>query len=563
MGGVNCRNCKCNKDFDDDFEKELNGKNGKKEDEYIYDNNLTIINCNIGKKDDSILNDKNQIINKKTNEGTIQNYNIDTIEVNNENNKKFYNKLVDSNLTKNNIINIEEDDKNQNNLQTDEAINLKNIINLNLNNQIELNNNNKNKNINQDLIEEKNIEMNNDNYILSEMNIENENNNNPDYLFEEKEKIIKNKNLNNILDENSGNINISNPENTNLFKNNSLSIIKNKENYTNNSNSKIFSNNNITNNTITNNTINNITTITNNNNITNNKNNTTKIQKKNHKKIITKITKSNRSSSQNQNNLLRKRVISPKGKTYNNQTKNESSDVNINSKYKYIYEYDIGNIEFGINIEEEDLSTGEQKLYEEAQKNLEQFYPPEKNEIKNLQKLLQQISLRNILTKEKLINISRNEDAIIFHSELNKLINYEVNAHTKMYSSRFCIITSNYFKYYKSKAQFLRNLNPLCIISIKHILRVNFAKINRTSPNIDHIIICNKRGVFRNNNSITGHMFDNVESNSFINNPENNESLLIFSSDDLQIVYKWFLLFQFMLEMNKKNDNINNDNNRN
>ena len=58
-------------------------------------------------------------------------------------------------------------------------------------------------------------------------------------------------------------------------------------------------------------------------------------------------------------------------------------------------------------------------------------------------------------------------------------------------------------------------------------------------------------------------MFDNVESKSFINCPENNESLLIFSSDDLQIVYKWFLLFQFMIERNKKNDNVNNENNRN
>ena len=559
MGGVNCRNCKCNKDFDDDFENELNGKNEKKEDDYIYDNNLTIINCNIEKKNDSILKDKNLIINKKTNEATITNNNINTIEVNNQNNKKFDNILDDANLIKDNINIIEENDKNQNNLQTDEAINLKNIINLNLNNQIELNKNNKNKNINQDLIEEINIEMNDDNFILSEMNIQNiKNNNNPDYLIKKKKKIIKNKNLNNILDDNSGNINMSNPENTNLYKNNSLSIIKNKENYINNSSSKIFSNNNISNNTI-----NNITTNTNNNIIQNDKSNTGKIQKKNHKKIITKLTKSNRSSSQNQNNLLKKRRTLSKGKIYNNQNKNESSDININSKYKYIYEYDIGNIEFGINIEEEELSTGEQKLYEEAQKNLEQFYPPEKYEVNNIQKILQQISLRNILTKEKLINISRNEDTIIFHSELNKLINYEINAHTKMYSSRFCLLTTNDFRYYKSKAQFLRNLNPICIISIKHILRVNFAKINRTSPTIDHIIICNKRGVFRNNNSNLGHMFDNVESKSFINCPENNESLLIFSSDDLQIVYKWFLLFQFMIERNKKNDNVNNENNRN
>ena len=559
MGGVNCRNCKCNKDFDDDFENELNGNNGKKDDDYIYDNNLTIISCNIEKKGEknSILKDKNhinenQIINKKTNEGTISNNNIYTIDLNNPNNNKFFT-FDEANLIKDDINFIEENNKNQNNYQTDEEINLKNTINSNLNNQIELNNNNKNKNI--DLNKEINIEMDSDNFILSEMNIQNIKNNNPDYLLDEKEKIIKNKNLNNILDDNSGNINISNPENTNLYKNSSISIIKNKENYTNNSNSKTFTNNNITNNTI-----NNLTTNTNNNKIISNKDNTIKIKKKNHKKIIMKLTKSNRSSSHNQNNILRNRKTLSKGKINNNKYKNDSSEmnININSKPKYIYEYNIGNIEFGINIEEEDLSTGEQKLYQEAQKNLEQFFPPEKNEIKNLQKVLLQISLRNILTKEKLIHISKNEDSIIFHSELNKLINYEINAHTKMYSSRFCIITTNDFKYYKSKTQFLMNLNPLCIISIKHILRVNFAKINRSSKKIDHIIICNKNGVFRNNNSILGHMFDNAESNSFINCPENNESLLIFTSDDLEIIYKWFLILQFMLERNKKNDNAYN-----
>ena len=53
-------------------------------------------------------------------------------------------------------------------------------------------------------------------------------------------------------------------------------------------------------------------------------------------------------------------------------------------------------------------------------------------------------------------------------------------------------------------------------------------------------------------------MFDNVESSSFINNEENNESLLIFTSDDLEIIYKWFLILQFMLERNKKNDNVYN-----
>ena len=93
-------------------------------------------------------------------------------------------------------------------------------------------------------------------------------------------------------------------------------------------------------------------------------------------------------------------------------------------------------------------------------------------------------------------------------------------------------------------------------------MRVNLAKINKKSNKTDHIIICNKRGVIKHNNSTLGHMFDNVEYSSFINNEENNESLLIFTSENVDFIYKWFMLLQFMIEKNKKieNEEDNKDN---
>ena len=46
-------------------------------------------------------------------------------------------------------------------------------------------------------------------------------------------------------------------------------------------------------------------------------------------------------------------------------------------------------------------------------------------------------------------------------------------------------------------------------------------------------------------------MFDNVESSSFINNEENNENLLIFTNGNIDFIYKWFILLQYMIEKNK------------
>ena len=57
-------------------------------------------------------------------------------------------------------------------------------------------------------------------------------------------------------------------------------------------------------------------------------------------------------------------------------------------------------------------------------------------------------------------------------------------------------------------------------------------------------------------------MFDNVESSSFINNEENNENLLIFTNENIDFIYKRFILLQYMTEKNKtiENEEDNKDN---
>lgn len=212
---------------------------------------------------------------------------------------------------------------------------------------------------------------------------------------------------------------------------------------------------------------------------------------------------------------------------------------------------EIAKIEFGID-DKNVLSAEDQRLYEEAQKNLNQFYPPEQNEVKQIQKKLKKISLKTLLPKSKINEINMNDNTLVFHGELKKMVNYEINAHRpQMYSSRFCILTPKLFKYFKSKEQFLKNLKPQCSIPINQITRINFAKVKKNSKKADHIIICNKLGIIKDKNKVLMDKFiSDSNDTSFIASPETNESLLIFTSEIEEVIFKWFTLIQFFVERN-------------
>ena len=214
------------------------------------------------------------------------------------------------------------------------------------------------------------------------------------------------------------------------------------------------------------------------------------------------------------------------------------------------HEYEVNKIQFGLDSND-NLSQGEQKLFEEAQNNLNQFYAPEKNEENALLKKLSKINLNNIVPSTILKNINSNET--IFHGELKKLINYEINAHkTQLYSSRFCTMSVNAFKYYKSKEQFLTKQKPLCAIPLNQITKINFAKIKKNSKKIDHIIICNRLGIKKGKSSILGGLFNGTELSSYISSPETSESLLIFTSEIEESLLKWYVILNYFLNKSKE-----------
>ena len=262
----------------------------------------------------------------------------------------------------------------------------------------------------------------------------------------------------------------------------------------------------------------------------------------------------NKLNFQNKTNIYNKKILTNKKK--NNIIRKSNTEKNSflydNSFHKNIKNYNINKIDFGMNEEEkQNLNINEKKILEEAEKNLSLFYPIEETEMYNLERKLSKISLRNILPSgEK--NIFDNDD-IIFHSDLKKLINFKINAYTQMYSNRFCVVTSKSFIYYKSKEQLLRKLKPISVIPFESILRINLSKIKKDTNKLDHIIICNKIGFTKKkNSSILGSFSESVDinNNNYVN--DNYESLLIFMDEDENLIYKWYLLLQYILNKVKE-----------
>ena len=354
--------------------------------------------------------------------------------------------------------------------------------------------------------------------------------------------------------------NIKNNINENINENNFNNENNNNNNYNENNleNNRYYNNNN---NQINNQINNNNNQINNNKNQINNNNN--QINNNFPNEINTNFP-----------NDIKKNSISPINQspsqtnyinTDNFTTKNNNNNNQIeNSFQKQLSNLNIDKINFGIETKEkENLSYEEQKLFNEAEKNLNKFFPPEKKDIKQIAKKLSKISFKNFIPTEKLNKISLNdENLIIFHGELNKMINYETNAHKpQMYTSKFCVLYPKYFKYYKSKENFLRNLKPSCVINLNQITKVNMAKVRKTSTKIDHIILCNKMGIINKNNN-ENDIGNLIDVNKYLYLPENRESLLIFtSSEGEEVVFKWFMIIQYFIQKNKENNN--NENNEN
>ena len=538
MGALNCKNCK-NQSANEKTEVQFDNNNIENENNIINNinngndkdkKNIIIQEENYetlyGEKNDKLKGGKNIINDQLTTEGHETNRddkrkNISTSSLNDE--KIGKSEINDDKDIKPQLGIIEEinivktDDGNYNEIVKSIPIQTENNINENKkdiqNNETKtIQNNIKNNNYNSEI---KNNNKNNNNYNNNNINDDNNNNNINNY---NNKNITNYNNNNNINNYNNNNINEKNNNNINDHHNKNYNINnKNKENIQ-----------------IINSQIHLKDKFSKEKNIEMNSQNVSSIAPSYHNEVseISKI------------NLLT-------GRQEHSQFENSFIKKSMNSNFS--------KIDFGIDENNINLTNEEKKIYKDVIKNLNQFEPLDNKEIKNIEKQLKRMPIGTIIPIN--INIEEtlnNENGILFHSELKKLINYEFNSRkAKMYSLKFCLLTPKYFKYYKSKEQFLRELNPICSLPFSQISKVNYAKININNKSVPHIIICNKLGLNKkNNNSFVINFLDAIENKSFNYGVQDNESLLIFTSDNEELVLKWFFLIQFFIEKLKENSSV-------
>ena len=278
-----------------------------------------------------------------------------------------------------------------------------------------------------------------------------------------------------------------------------------------------------------------------------------------------KIIENNNNCNNNNLQQTSKKEIFPIEENSNNKSKNELKESKtgqlsiLNSKdaKNKIKKYEIDKIQFGLGKEDKDsLNKEQQKLYNQAQINLQQFNPPKGNEMSQLQSIMSNILIKLKNTLES-IDLNSNKDDpkyILLNGNLKKMINYEINAYnTTMYSERFSVLYPKMLKYYKSKVQFLKSLSPACVLPINQISAVNIAKPKKGNKKIYHLIICNKLGIKKSfNKNIFLNLFDSVEINEYLSSPDLNESLLIFTSDDEKDIYKWYIAIRYLIDFSKR-----------
>ena len=255
------------------------------------------------------------------------------------------------------------------------------------------------------------------------------------------------------------------------------------------------------------------------------------------------------------NNINNKNMNNLKSNLEKSMTNQFSISSQTEAKTK-VKNFEINKINFGLkNEDKENLNQEQKKLYKEAETNLQQFSAPQGAEISKLQTIMSNILLKlnKFFTNINLTSSNDNYKYILLNSVLKKMINYQINAHnTTMYSDRFCVLYPKMLKYYKSRAQFLKNLSPICVLPIDQISALNIAKAKKSKNKNYHLIICNKLGIQKDfNNSIFLNVFDSSEINDYISSPDANESLLIFTSDEEKNIFQWYIVIQYLIEISK------------
>ena len=164
------------------------------------------------------------------------------------------------------------------------------------------------------------------------------------------------------------------------------------------------------------------------------------------------------------------------------------------------------------------------------------------------------------IVPEKLLKESDGNE-LLFVSELSKMININMKERVK-YAERFCMLTKDNFVIYNSKENYITLKRPLAVLQTKDITRVVLFKLNKLANGFDHFYIC-----FSKNPSTelvycqinTFFMNEKVEKNEK-NDIYENEALIMFKSNDKNLIKKWYVLLNYIIKLKKENNAIEDKN---
>ena len=206
---------------------------------------------------------------------------------------------------------------------------------------------------------------------------------------------------------------------------------------------------------------------------------------------------------------------------------------------------DINIREISFPIDKNKLSKENEINYEKINKLLATFHPYDKNDAKEVEVYL----LKFFIQIKNSINKDLQEDKLILTGKLQKLINYNrSNYRMRKVSERFCALYNDVIKYYKSESQFINGLKPLNILYLEQIARINLVRKDINSRKMNFIIICNKFAIEKEEQKNINFRKD-IQNKIFANH--SNESIIIFTSDDENNIYKWFAYMEYLIYQRK------------
>ena len=148
--------------------------------------------------------------------------------------------------------------------------------------------------------------------------------------------------------------------------------------------------------------------------------------------------------------------------------------------------------------------------------------------------IIEEFDIKNIIPEYRLSHLK--DDEIIYSGTLEKILKIP-EKNSIVYSQRFCIMTKNYFAYYKSKESYISLNKPMLLINNNYIIRIENTTLDGGSYYFG--IICEVNDETRN-------LINKV--NSFVTEEANScELLLGFRTKEYESMMKWVVVLRYFI----------------